>query len=135
MKAERVTIFVDGASRGNPGPSAIGVIIKDEQGLPIIRISQAIGRTTNNQAEYRAIITALEAAIKSGARQVTLNSDSELVVRQVRGQYRVKNAALKPLHRQVKQLQSQLESFILNHIPREQNREADNLANQAFNLD
>lgn len=134
MKAEKVTIFTDGASKNNPGPSAIGAVIKDQQGQTIARISQGIGHSTNNQAEYKAIIAALEEAIRLGARQVNLNSDSELVVRQLKGKYRVKKAALKPLYQQVKQLQSRLESFAINHIPREQNREADNLANAALKL-
>lgn len=134
MKAEKVTIFTDGASKNNPGPSAIGAVIKDQQGQTIARISQGIGHSTNNQAEYKAIIAALEEAIRLGARQVNLNSDSELVVRQLKGKYRVKKAALKPLYQQVKQLQSRLESFTINHIPREQNREADNLANAALKL-
>jgi len=134
MKAEKVTIFTDGASKNNPGPSAIGAVIKDQQDQTIARISQGIGHSTNNQAEYKAIIAALEEAIRLGARQVNLNSDSELVVRQLKGKYRVKKAALKPLYQQVKQLQSRLESFTINHIPREQNREADNLANAALKL-
>ena len=132
MKANRVVICVDGASRGNPGLAAIGATIKDEQGRLIARISQGIGRTTNNQAEYRAVIAALEEAIRLGAGQVELNSDSELVVKQIKGEYRVKKAALKPLYQRVKQLQSGLESFTINHIPRQQNREADNLANKAL---
>ncbi len=132
MKANKVVICVDGASRGNPGLAAIGATIKDEQGKLIARISQGIGRTTNNQAEYRAVIAALEEAIRLGAGQVELNSDSELVVKQIKGEYRVKNAALKPLYQRVKQLQSSLESFTINHIPRQQNKEADRLANMAL---
>jgi len=132
LKVKRVVIHSDGASQGNPGLAAIGVTIKDEQGKLIARISQRIGRTTNNQAEYRAIIAALEEATKLGARQVELNSDSELVVRQIKGEYRVRKATLKPLYQQVKQLQSCLESFTINHIPRQQNIEADRLANKAF---
>jgi len=85
MKSNKVIICVDGASRGNPGPAAIGAIIKDEQGRLIAHISQGIGRTTNNQAEYRAVITALEEAIRLGAKQVELNSDSEFVVKQNQG--------------------------------------------------
>ena len=132
MKAKRVTIWVDGASRGNPGRAAIGVIIKDEQGKLMARISQCIGTTTNNQAEYRAIITALEKTIELGATHVVINSDSELVVRQLNGRYRVKNAHLKPLYQKIKQLQSSLEGFTITHIPREQNKEADRLANKAL---
>ena len=132
MQADKVTIFTDGAAQNNPGPAAIGVVITDERAQAIARISQAIGHATNNQAEYRAVIAALEEAIRLGAKHVRLNSDSELVVRQLKGRYRVKNAALKPLYQQVKQLQSRLESFTVNHIPREQNIEADSLANAAL---
>jgi len=132
MQADKVTIFTDGAAQNNPGPAAIGVVITDERAQAIARISQSNGHATNNQAEYRAVIAALEEAIRLGAKHVRLNSDSELVVRQLKGRYRVKNAALKPLYQQVKQLQSRLESFTVNHIPREQNIEADSLANAAL---
>ncbi len=132
MNIKRVIIWVDGASRGNPGPAAIGAIMKDERGRIIARISQRIGTTTNNQAEYRAIIAALEQAIRLGAKRVEVNSDSELAVKQISGKYRVKKAALKPLHQKVKQLQSLLEDFTITHIPREQNAEADTLANIAL---
>ncbi len=134
MNIKRVVIFTDGAADPNPGPAAIGVIIKDEQGKLIARISQCIGTTTNNQAEYKAIIAALEKAIKLGATHVEINSDSELVVRQLSGIYRVKKAALKPLYQKVKQLQGLLEGFTITHIPRQQNIEADNLANTALDL-
>ena len=127
-----MVIFTDGASRNNPGPAAIGIVIKDEQGKPITTISQAIGHATNNQAEYRAVITALEEAVKLGASQVDMRSDSELVVRQINGQYRVKNTSLKLLYQQVKRLQSQLAGFIITYIPRQENTEADNLANIAL---
>ncbi len=132
MNIKRVVIFTDGASQGNPGPGAIGAIIKDEQGWLIASISQPIGRATNNQAEYKAIIAALENAIRLGANQVEIRSDSELVVRQTNGQYRVKKASLKPLYQQVKQLQSQFKSFTITHIPSEQNTEAHNLAKIAL---
>ena len=94
MTVKKLVIFTDGASRGNPGPAAIGAIIKDEQGRLITSISQAIGRTTNNQAEYRAVIAALEQAIRLGADQVELHSDSEWLVRQINGRYRVKAAPI-----------------------------------------
>lgn len=127
-----MVIFTDGASRNNPGPAAIGIVIKDEDNRPITTISQAIGHATNNQAEYRAVITALEEAVKLGAGQVDMRSDSELVVRQINGQYRVKSASLKPLYQQVKQLQNQLEGFTITYIPRQENTEADRLANIAL---
>lgn len=128
MKIKRVVIHADGAAEPNPGPAAIGATIKDEQGRLIASISQPIGRATNNQAEYRAIIAALEKAIELGAKQVDIKLDSQLVVRQINGRYRVKNAALKPLYQQAKHLQSLLEGFTISHIPRQQNSEADNLA-------
>jgi len=130
---KRVVIYADGASRGNPGPAAIGAVIKDERGRLIASISQRIGKATNNQAEYRAIITALEEADRLGARQVDIKMDSELVVRQINGEYRVKKATLKPLYRQVKQRQGLLEGFTITHILRQQNIEADKLANKALN--
>ena len=132
MKIKRVVIFTDGAAVPNPGPAAIGAVIKNKQGRLITTISQSIGRATNNQAEYRAIIAALENAISLGASQVDMRSDSELVVKQINDQYRVKKASLKPLYQQVKQLQSQLEGFTITHIPRQQNMEADSLANMAL---
>lgn len=132
MEVNRVSICTDGASQGNPGPAAIGATIKDEQGKLIGRISQSIGIATNNQAEYRAIIAALEEATRLGAKQVDISSDSQLVVRQINGEYRVKKAALKPLYQQVKKLQSSLDGSTITHIPRQQNKEADNLANKAL---
>lgn len=129
---KKVVIYTDGNAEPNPGPAAIGAIIKDEQGKLITSISQGIGRATNNQAEYSAVIAALEKAIELGAKQVDLRSDSELVVRQINGRYRVKNTALKSLYQRVKQLLSQLESFTVINVPRSQNAEADNLANGAL---
>jgi len=123
-----VIINADGASRGNPGPAAIGVTIKDEQGRLIASISRRIGTATNNQAEYRALIAALEKATRLGTREANIYLDSELVVKQINGKYRVRNPALKPLYHQVKQLQSQLEGFTITHIPRQQNIKAHNLA-------
>ena len=134
MKIEKVIIFTDGAADPNPGPAAIGAVIKDEAGRILARISQRIGRATNNQAEYQAIISALEKAIKLGARRVDLYSDSELVVKQLNGSYRVKAPALKPLYQQVKKLQGLFEHFTVTHIPRQRNSEADNLANKALGL-
>ena len=132
MAIRKVVIHSDGVSRNNPGPAAIGATIKDEQGRLLATISRSIGRATNNQAEYRAVIAALEKAIKLGARQIELNLDSELIVRQVTGRYRVKNEALKPLFGRVKKLLDSLEGFSIRHIPRRQNQEADGLANNAL---
>ncbi len=135
MRLKKAVIYADGASRGNPGPAAIGVTIKDKRGKLITLISQRIGRATNNQAEYRAIIAALEEAVRLGVKQVDIKMDSELVVKQISGEYRVKKATLKPLYQQVKQLQGLLEGFTITHIPRQQNTEADKLANRALDID
>ena len=132
MTPERLIIYTDGASKGNPGPSAVGAVIKDGQGKVISRISRSIGHATNNQAEYRAIIAALEEATRLGAGKVDVKSDSELVVKQLKGRYRVKKATLRPLYQKVVQLIGSLEAFTITHIPRTQNREADRLANKAL---
>jgi ribonuclease HI len=132
LSVNKVIICTDGAARGNPGPAAIGATLKDDKGNPIARISRRIGITTNNQAEYRAIIAALEKAIKLGARYVELYADSELVVKQLNGRYKVKKSALRQLYQEVIQLIGSLEGFTIAYIPREQNREADELANQAL---
>lgn len=128
---KKVVITTDGAASPNPGPAAIGAVIKDEQGNIITTISRSIGHATNNQAEYRAMIAALEKAIELGAEQAEILSDSELIVRQISGRYRVKNAALKPLFEKIKQLQIQLKKFTISHIPGEGN-EAHGLANKAL---
>lgn len=135
MTADRVIINADGASRHNPGPAAIGATIKDEQGRLLASISRSIGRATNNQAEYQALIAALEKAIGLGVRHVDIRLDSELVVKQMKGRYRVKNAALRPLYLRVGELLSQFESFTITNVPRVQNAEADRLANKALRRD
>ena len=132
MKIEKAILYTDGASRGNPGPAAIGAVIKDGQGRVLGKISRRIGRTTNNQAEYQAVIAALEEAIRLGVAGVVIKTDSELVVKQINGRYRVKNQALKPLHQRVKELQSLFQSFAIASIPRRQNTEADRLGNAAL---
>jgi ribonuclease HI len=132
MKIEKAILYTDGASRGNPGPAAIGAVIKDGQGRVLGKISRRIGRTTNNQAEYQAVIAALEEAIRLGVAGVVIKSDSELVVKQINGRYRVKNPALKPLHQRVRELQSLFQSFTIASIPRRQNIEADRLSNAAL---
>ena len=132
MSTSTVIIHTDGAARGNPGPAAIGVTIKDEKGTLLARISERIGSTTNNQAEYRAVIAGLEKAVKLGAKHVKLYSDSELVVRQILGRYKVKNAALRPRYLEVIKLIGELESFKAASLPRGKNSEADRLANEAL---
>ena len=132
LNTSKLTIFTDGAARGNPGPAAIGCVIKDDKGTLVASISRCLGATTNNQAEYRAVIAALEKAVSLGARQVVLYSDSELVVKQINGQYKIKHAALRPLYMEIVRLAGALESFKVFNIPRERNKEADALANKAL---
>jgi ribonuclease HI len=132
MNTNKVIIYTDGAARGNPGPGAIGIVIKDEAGLILDKISRRLGVTTNNQAEYQAIIIGLEKAISLGAKNVVVKSDSELVVKQINGHYKIKNTALRPLYQRVVQLTGSLASFSISYIPREQNAMADALANKAL---
>jgi ribonuclease HI len=132
LSTDKVIINTDGAARGNPGPAAIGATIKDETGRLLAGVSKRIGSTTNNQAEYRAIITAVEKAISLGARHVIVKADSELAVNQLNGRYKVKNVALRPLYQKVVQLTGRLQSFSISYIPRAKNAEADALANKAL---
>jgi len=132
MTPKRLIVYTDGASSGNPGPASIGAVIKDGQGGVIGRISRRIGYATNNQAEYLAIIAALEDAARLGAEEVDIKSDSELVVKQLNGRYRVKKATLRPLYQEVVRLIGPLKAFTIAHVPREQNVEADRLADQAL---
>ena len=128
----KVIIHADGASRGNPGQAAIGATIEDGEGQRLASISRRIGRATNNQAEYRAVIAALKEALRLGAVEADIYLDSELVVKQVKGSYRVRNAGLKPLYLEVKELAASFKGFRISHIPRRRNAEADGLANKAF---
>src|SRR3989441_7493236 len=124
--------YSDGGARGNPGPAGYGVVIKDETGKKIAELSQYLGHQTNNFAEYQGLIAALEYAIQQGHKALKLISDSELLVRQVKGIYKVKNPALRDLHSRAKQLIAQLDWFSIEHALREHNREADRLANAAM---
>jgi ribonuclease HI len=126
------TVYCDGAARGNPGPAAIGAVVYDAAGQVRHQVSERVGSTTNNVAEYRALIAGLEAALALGARRVEARLDSELVVRQAIGRYRVRNPGLVPLHNRVLALRSRFDEVVFRHIPREQNRLADALANRAL---
>ncbi|MEX0736685.1 MAG: ribonuclease HI family protein [Bacteroidota bacterium] len=122
--------FTDGASRGNPGEGGIGVILKDVQGTTLSRLSGYLGETTNNIAEYSALLACLKAAGKTKCSSLVVHSDSELMVRQMTGRYRVKDATLKKYFQKVHELlQSAPFTFQIKHIPREQNKEADQMAN------
>ena len=132
MGVKGVIIYADGVSRGNPGLAAVGATIKDGKGQLLAAVSQSIGRATNNQAEYRALIAALTEAHRLGATEASVYLDSELVVKQLNGRYRVKNAALKSLYLEASQLLGRLNNFTITHVPRRQNAEADRLANTAL---
>lgn len=128
----KLIVNVDGGARGNPGPAAIGVVVRDESGAILVTVSETIGEATNNVAEYRALLAGIEQANHLGADRIELRGDSELVVRQVRGEYKVKNAGIKPLHAEVL---AGLESFgdwAIEHVRREDNSEADTLVNDAL---
>ena len=128
----KVFIYTDGASRGNPGPASIGVYITDSGGHVCTEFGETLGHQTNNFAEYTAVVRGLQTALDNQVGKIVLKSDSQLLIRQLLGQYRVKKATLIPLFEKCKKLLSQFESFQLEHIPRELNQEADRLANQAL---
>lgn len=131
----RVTVHIDGGSRGNPGPAAAGFVISDpDDGQVLQQAGVFLGQATNNVAEYRGLIEALQRARQLGATDVEVRSDSELLVRQINGQYRVKNAGLKPLFEEANALAGTFGRFAISHVRREQNTEADGMVNQALNL-
>lgn len=122
----------DGGARGNPGPSGYGVVIKDQSGRQVAALSEYLGRQTNNFAEYQGLIAALEYALEHGPKALKVISDSELLVRQIKGVYKVKNATLQDLHARAKELIARLDWFSIGHALREHNQEADRLANEAM---
>ena len=124
--------YVDGASRGNPGPASYAVILRAPDGTVRFEAGKYIGRATNNVAEYYGLITALDYATTQGISRLLVRSDSELLVRQMQGRYKVKSADLQPLHERARKLAQGFAYFAIEHVPREQNREADELANLAL---
>ena len=128
----RVSISVDGGARGNPGPAAAGVVVRAEDGTVLHESGLFLGRATNNVAEYRGLLAGLETALALGAGQAEVLSDSELMVRQMNGQYRVKNDGLKPLYAKAKSLAEKFDSFTIRHVRRDANKTADKLVNQAL---
>ncbi|HTS11678.1 MAG TPA: reverse transcriptase-like protein [Candidatus Limnocylindrales bacterium] len=123
---------IDGASRGNPGPASYAVILRDPSGKVILELGKKFGRDTNNVAEYYALLAALDYAATNGIKALRVRSDSELLVRQMQGRYKVKSADLKPLHERAAKLSRQFDYFVIEHVPREMNRDADALANLAL---
>jgi len=129
---KRLVLNTDGACRGNPGPSSIGVVMRDASNKVVETIARPIGVRTNNYAEYEAIRVAFERARELGAEAIVLRADSQLAIRQLEGQYRVKNENIRPLYEAVKKLERSFTSVRYEHVPRELNREADELANLAL---
>ena len=127
-----MTAFCDGGSRGNPGPAGYGVFIQDENGAPLAELSDFIGIRSNNVAEYSGLLAALEWAIANGASELRVVSDSELMVKQIKGQYSVKSPDLKPLYEEAKRRAAKLGRFEMQHVLRGKNKEADRLANEAM---
>lgn len=128
-------VYCDGGSRGNPGPAAIGAVVVDPTVSPprrLATVSERIGVTTNNVAEWRAVIAGIEAAARFRPRSVRLRADSQLVVRQLRGEYRVRQPHLRPLHERARRLLEQFDEVDVRHVPRDANAEADALVNAAL---
>jgi ribonuclease HI len=129
---ETITLEFDGGARGNPGPAGIGVVLRAKDGTELVTLGRFIGRATNNVAEYKALITALQKAKELGARRLAIRGDSELVVKQMKGEYRVKNVGLRDLYEEAKQLLGQFEHATIDHNYRNKNALADKLANLAM---
>ena len=129
---ESIVAYCDGGSRGNPGPAGFGVYIQDSAGGVLAELSQYLGTRTNNFAEYSALLAALEFAISKGHPGLRVVSDSELMVKQIKGQYRVNSPELRPLYEEAKRRIPQLQRFQIQHVLRDKNRHADRLANVAM---
>ena len=128
----KLIVNVDGGARGNPGPAAIGIVVRDGEGNVLQDLGETIGEATNNVAEYRALIKGIGLARELGATELQIHGDSELVVKQMLGQYKVKHPDMKPLHAEAKAALEGLDSWSISHVRREQNAEADTLVNQAL---
>ena len=132
---DEVLVYSDGGSRGNPGPAAIGAVVYDPSTDPptqLTTVSEYIGETTNNVAEYKALIAGLEAAAAFGARRVHVRADSKLVIEQMRGTWKVKHANMRPLAAEARRLLDRYDDVVLEHVPREENVDADLLVNAAL---
>jgi ribonuclease HI len=127
-----VTVNVDGGARGNPGPAAIGAVLRNGDGRVLAEVGERIGEATNNVAEYKALLRGIELASGHGAEELELVGDSELIVRQVEGRYKVKNAGMKELHEEVKRALGGFDSWSIRHVRRAENADADRLVNEAL---
>lgn len=129
---KHATLFTDGASRGNPGHAGAGFVLTGPDGDVIFEGKDYLGELTNNQAEYIALQKGIEKAVECGIEKIDIKMDSELIVRQIKGEYRVKNEGLKPFYLKVLKLLDKFEKYSIGHVPREMNKIADNLANRAI---
>ncbi len=128
----KIIAYTDGASRGNPGDAGIGILFVDEQDNVVKEIHEYIGKATNNVAEYTAMLKALKVALEMNFREIDIISDSELMVKQIKGEYKVKNEGLKPLYRKACKLLKGFRNFTFQHVRREHNKRADELANRGI---
>lgn len=131
----KLIVNVDGGARGNPGPAAIGAVVQDANGEVLEERGERIGKATNNVAEYRALLLGIERAAELGARELELVGDSELIVRQVKGEYKVKDATMRELHGEVKRALRPFDTWTIRHVRRELNKEADRLVNAVLDGD
>jgi ribonuclease HI len=133
--SERLVVHADGGARGNPGPAAIAAVISEPDGGVVSEHAETIGRATNNVAEYRALLMGIQRARELGARELELVGDSELIARQVRGEYKVKDLALRELHAQVTRALAGFDRWTIRNVPREENAHADRLVNEALDAE
>jgi len=132
LSSSLVVAHIDGASRGNPGPAAYGVVLESADGAPLATLSKTLGQTTNNVAEYHGLLAALEYVLENHLTRLKVLTDSELMARQIQGVYKVRSPDLRPLYELSRSAIAKLESFSIQHVRREQNRDADRLANEAL---
>ncbi len=128
-RTDSATLWSDGAARGNPGPAGAGALLRGSDGKVLAELKRYLGETTNNVAEYEAVLMGLEHALELGVRRIEVRADSQLVIRQLAGEYRVKNAGLKPLFARARALLDRFDAARLTHVRREENSDADRLAN------
>jgi ribonuclease HI len=128
----RVVVYSDGAARGNPGPAGAGAVVKSTDGAIVARLGKFLGVQTNNVAEYQGVLLGLTKALQLGAREVAVRADSLLVINQLKGEWKIKNEGLRPLYDDAKQLLRRFDRVVLQHVPREQNSDADEMSNRAI---
>jgi len=132
VSVKAVRVYSDGAARGNPGPAGAGAVVTDLNGKVLARLGRYLGKQTNNVAEYQGLLLGLQRAQQMGAREIEVRADSQLLIRQLKGEYRVRHPGLKPLHAEATRLLQGFERVELTHVPREENALADEMSNRAI---